>query len=492
MQGILAVDLLFWRDFALIGTLVSRFSFALKITAILLVANMGFSPHLAAAQDIVVNGISCPDASIIYSNRDTLIRVNPGCSGLRLPARTQPILVNGIVCPTAALSISNGGILAQVPAICGGNDNPCANAQITVTAANIQVSAPQSCLTASPTPPQTTAVTINGVRCDEARALVPSNWALEGISIAAPRTCLEPQIPVSNPNQVVAIVGCLGTSVMQANNEIMMQVPLACLVATPSDLSIASLNPTFALPGQTIILTGTGFTATLLATIGGIPVTAVALSSTAIALTIPTTLFGPQSVTVSSSGQFASSTVTIGTTSTSLTLLAVQSRKTHGSAGTFDIAVNKSEPITGRVTVEPRTGPNHLVIFQFDQPVNTLGIASVVDDSGSQLSITAPLISGSEIAMTILDVPTSKRITISLSGINGTGNAAVSMGFLQGDVNDSMSVNSSDISAVKSRAGQAVTSSNFKYDVNLSGTIDSSDISTVKLRSGSAMSGRPL
>ena len=58
------------------------------------------------------------------------------------------------------------------------------------------------------------------------------------------------------------------------------------------------------------------------------------------------------------------------------------------------------------------------------------------------------------------------------------------LGFLVGDINNSGSVNSSDISGVQARSDQSVDATNFKYDVNVSGAINSSDISAVKARSG--------
>ena len=68
--------------------------------------------------------------------------------------------------------------------------------------------------------------------------------------------------------------------------------------------------------------------------------------------------------------------------------------------------------------------------------------------------------------------------------MNGTLNVSASIGFLVGDTNNSRSVTSTDVSAVKSRNGQAVTNANFKYDVNLSGSVGATDVSAVKARGG--------
>ena len=84
------------------------------------------------------------------------------------------------------------------------------------------------------------------------------------------------------------------------------------------------------------------------------------------------------------------------------------------------------------------------------------------------------------------DVPDNQRATISLTTLNGNvgANAAVSMGFLAGDMNGSQRVNAGDISAVKARVSGTLTLQNFKYDLNASGAINTQDISLVKARSG--------
>ena len=87
--------------------------------------------------------------------------------------------------------------------------------------------------------------------------------------------------------------------------------------------------------------------------------------------------------------------------------------------------------------------------------------------------------------VTLTGVPDNRRTTIAVTNVNGTAfSPSAAMGFLVGDVNNTRSVNSSDISGVKARSGQTTTALNFKFDVNASGAINSSDISAVKARSG--------
>ena len=160
-------------------------------------------------------------------------------------------------------------------------------------------------------------------------------------------------------------------------------------------------------------------------------------------------------------------------------LLAAQSRKTHGGAGDFNLAIDTTKLLHDAVTVEPRSiGGGHLIVFQFDQMITITGIATTT--SGA---VTATAV-GQEVRVTLTGVADNTRATISLSGVNGNGAANVSLGFLVGDVNNTRSVNSSDISGVKARSGQATTAANFLFDVNASGAINSSDISAVKARSG--------
>ena len=135
--------------------------------------------------------------------------------------------------------------------------------------------------------------------------------------------------------------------------------------------------------------------------------------------------------------------------------------------------------VSPNVTVEPRDF-RHTIVFQFNGPLNSAGTVTA-----TPVGLADATFLGNEVLVTLFFVPDAQRVTVTLTNVNGSVSPPpASIGFLVGDVNNTRSVNSSDISGVKARSGQAVDASNFRFDVNLSGAINSSDISTVKARSG--------
>ena len=167
-----------------------------------------------------------------------------------------------------------------------------------------------------------------------------------------------------------------------------------------------------------------------------------------------------------------------------LNLLSLVSRKMHG-ATPFDLTIDKGQTLTGNITVEPRAiSAGHTLVFHFDSPVSSVGAATALDNlMNTAGSATATAMNG-DVVVTLTNVADNKRLTLTLNGLNGSATAMASMGFLVGDVNNSRSVNSSDISGVKARSGQTTDGTNFRFDLNASGSINSSDISAVKARSG--------
>jgi uncharacterized protein YdaL len=168
------------------------------------------------------------------------------------------------------------------------------------------------------------------------------------------------------------------------------------------------------------------------------------------------------------------------------TLTSVSSRKTHGTAGDFSIAIDVTQPVTGAVTIETRAiGAGHVLIFLFDAPIASLGTVTAQDSGGVAIGAVTATPSGNTIVVTLTGVREKSRVRISLAAVNGGATpVSASMGFLIGDINNTGAVNSSDISGVKARSGQVTTALNFKFDVNASGAINSSDISALKARSG--------
>lgn len=177
----------------------------------------------------------------------------------------------------------------------------------------------------------------------------------------------------------------------------------------------------------------------------------------------------------------ASSAVSVTPQSTTpFGFVSAQSRKTHGSAGTFDLGIDTA-PISGQVSVEPRTnGVNHSLAFQFNGPVTSAGSVAV---SPAGAGVTA--ISGNEVIATLNSVSDNQRTTVTLSNVNGALNVPpVTLGFSSGDFNRSRSINASDISAIKTRSGQAVNGGNFLFDMDLSGVVNATDISAAKAKTG--------
>jgi N-acetylneuraminic acid mutarotase len=161
------------------------------------------------------------------------------------------------------------------------------------------------------------------------------------------------------------------------------------------------------------------------------------------------------------------------------------SRKTQGSAGTFDIPL----PVTGNIGVECRSGGatnDYQMIINFMNPV-TVGSASVTDGGGSVSSFS---VSGSQVTVNLTGITNVETITVTLFNVNdGTqmGSVSVWMNVLVGDVTGNDAVNASDVALTKSQVGNAVSGSNFREDVNANGTITAADVAIVKSDVGHAL-----
>jgi arylsulfate sulfotransferase len=155
--------------------------------------------------------------------------------------------------------------------------------------------------------------------------------------------------------------------------------------------------------------------------------------------------------------------------------LKAVSRKTHGSAGTFDIDL----PLTGGKAIEPRAG-NYQVVVTFATNVGVNG-ATVTPGNGGTASVSgAPIVSGHQITVNLTNVSSAQTLAVNLIGVTAAGssdNVSIPMSVLVGDVDASDIVDGNDVSAVQSQTRQPVTSANFRDDVNANGLLDGNDVS---------------
>jgi CSLREA domain-containing protein len=171
-------------------------------------------------------------------------------------------------------------------------------------------------------------------------------------------------------------------------------------------------------------------------------------------------------------------------------LRSAVSRKTHGSAGTFDIGL----PLTGTPGVECRSGGvngEHTIILNFANPLTSVGSAAVTSGNG----VVAASQIGSDSRQYVVNlsgVTNGQRVIITLGDVTdsfGYTSTAVQLALdvLLGDTNGNGSVTASDIAQTKAQAGQLLSAANFRTDVNANGAINSTDISLVKSRSGTQL-----
>ncbi len=169
------------------------------------------------------------------------------------------------------------------------------------------------------------------------------------------------------------------------------------------------------------------------------------------------------------------------------TVIKAVSRKTHGTAGVFDITL----PLTGTPGIECRrgqgaNGDEHQIVVIFPTSI-TLNSVSVTSGVASLAGFNVNV---NEVTVNLSNVPNAQKIEVTLSGVNNgvtTSNVIVPMSVLLGDTTANGVVNSSDVSQTKAQSGAVVTSANFRNDVTVNGSLNSSDVSSVKAQSGTAL-----
>ena len=166
------------------------------------------------------------------------------------------------------------------------------------------------------------------------------------------------------------------------------------------------------------------------------------------------------------------------TTSGPFSFAFAASRKTHGGAGKFDVALPG---------IDPRKGPA-TIVFTFTDLV-----ASVDSVATSCGTVTQTRASGATFSVA-LDSRScdAQNVTVTLTGVHSTGgetvaSAAATAGLLVGDVDGDGSVTKADSAAIKPHLREPVTSSNFRNDVQANGTINQLDVRTVNSNLGHSL-----
>jgi uncharacterized protein (TIGR03118 family) len=159
-------------------------------------------------------------------------------------------------------------------------------------------------------------------------------------------------------------------------------------------------------------------------------------------------------------------------------LVSAALRRTHGSAGAFDLPLSlvAAPGINHNPATESRQGPAHTVVFTFDKPV-TAATATITEGTATA---GAPSFSGNAVIVGLTGAPDQQYVTVTLAnvaspdgGTGGSGSARV--GFLLGDVNQSRVVSVADLGLVNAQLSQPVTAANYLLDVNVSGTLSLAD-----------------
>jgi len=162
-----------------------------------------------------------------------------------------------------------------------------------------------------------------------------------------------------------------------------------------------------------------------------------------------------------------------------LALTEAVSRKTQGTAGTFDVPL----PVTGEPGVECRsTGGKFTFVFTFSSNVVS-GTAAVTTGRGRVQG--SPTFSGNTMTVKLSGVTDVQKITVTLSGVTSDTSQVlpdtpVGANMLIGDTNGDKTVNNPDVTQTRGQVGMPVTASNCREDVNIDGAITSADVSLVR------------
>jgi hypothetical protein len=178
-------------------------------------------------------------------------------------------------------------------------------------------------------------------------------------------------------------------------------------------------------------------------------------------------------ITAAESGVGSTATASIFVIGTPV-LTGAASRKTHGAAGVFDLALSL---VPTNPSTEPRIGPTQTIVMTFDKPIASADNPTVTEGTATFNSMS---ISGNDVILTFTGVTDIQYVTIALGNVASTdggtgGSGSVRVGFLLGDVSQNRVVTVADLGLVNAQLAQVVTATNFLKDVNASGTVSVAD-----------------
>ena len=171
------------------------------------------------------------------------------------------------------------------------------------------------------------------------------------------------------------------------------------------------------------------------------------------------------------------------------------SRKTHGAAGPFDIAL----PLTGPPGIECRTAggtSDHTVVVTFANSVTVAGNpqAQVISGTGcvgnGGTCTGSVSVSGATVTVPLTNIGNAQTINLKLFAVSSgeeSGDITLAMSILAGDTNADGAINSGDTLQTRNRSGQATDATNFPSDVNLDGFVNSGDTLFVRTRAGTSL-----
>jgi photosystem II stability/assembly factor-like uncharacterized protein len=176
-----------------------------------------------------------------------------------------------------------------------------------------------------------------------------------------------------------------------------------------------------------------------------------------------------------------------------LQLTSAVSRKSHGSAGTFDIDL----PQSGTPGIECRSGGatnDYQLVLTFADAVSVNGnpqasVTSGIGTIGSGGSSNGGMVTvaGNVVTIPLTNVANVQTINVTVNNVNSSTNFTIPMSILIGDTNNTGTVNASDIGSTKVQVGMPVTNGNFRSDANATSAINASDVSLVKSHSGQGL-----